>query len=67
MSVQRRPRPDGSTAWRVRWQEGERWRSRTFDLKRDALLFDGELRRRRRLGSLSALDLGTETLDAYVS
>jgi integrase len=52
---------------RVRWQEGERWRSRTFDLKRDALLFDGELRRRRRLGLLSALDQGTETLDAYLS
>ena len=67
MSVQRRPRPDGSVAWRVRWQEGERWRSRTFDLKRDALLFDGELRRRRRLGSLSGLDAGTKTLDEYVT
>jgi integrase len=62
MSVQKR-----GHAWRVRWQEGERWRSRTFDLKRDALLFDGELRRRRRLGSLAALDAGTETLDAYVT
>jgi integrase len=62
MSVQKR-----EGAWRVRWQEGERWRSRTFELKRDALLFDGELRRRRRLGSLAALDAGTETLDAYMT
>jgi hypothetical protein len=60
MSVQKR-----GNAWRVRWQEGDRWRSHTFDLKRDALLFDGELRRRR-LGSLAALDAGAETLDAYV-
>jgi hypothetical protein len=33
-------------------------------IKRDALLFNGELRRRRRLGSLAALPAGTETLDA---
>lgn len=62
MSVQRRGK-----AWRVRWKEGDRWRSRTFDAKRDALLFDAELRRRRRLGTLSALDLGTESLDQYVT
>ena len=71
MSVQRRTtkRANGSqhVAWRVRWQDGERWRSRTFEHKRDALLFDGELRRRRRLASLAAIDAGTETLDAYVS
>ena len=62
MSVQKR-----GDAWRVRWQEGDRRRSRTFDLKRDAMLFDGELRRRRRLGDLARLDAGTETLDAYVT
>ena len=71
MSVQRRAskRADGSAqvSWRVRWEEGERWRSRTFDLKRDADLFDGELRRRRRLGSLAALDAGMETLDTFVT
>jgi integrase len=67
MSVQRRSRPDGSAAWRVRWQEGDQWRSRTFDRKRDAMLFDGELRRHRRLGSLAALEAGTETLDSYVT
>jgi len=62
MSVQKRGK-----AWRVRWQEGDRWRSRTFDTKRDAVLFDGDLHRRRRLGSLAGLDAGTETLDAYVT
>ena len=58
MSVQKRGK-----SWRVRWQEGDRWRSRTFELKRDALLFDAELRRKRRLGELARLDAGTEPLD----
>jgi hypothetical protein len=67
MSVQRRRRPDGTLAWRVRWREGERWRSRTFDLKADALDFDAQVRRLRRLGQLATLDAGTETLDLYVT
>lgn len=72
MSVQKRTtkRANGTahTAWRVRWMEGNRQRSRTFDQKRDALLFDSEVRRRRRLGpALAALDNGTETLDTYVT
>jgi integrase len=62
MSVQKR-----GNSWRVRWEEGDCWRSRTFDRKSDAQLFDGELRRRRRLGSLAALDAGIETLDEYVT
>lgn len=70
MSVHRRTskRTDGSThvAFQVRWEEGDRQRSRTFALKRDALLFDSELVRRRRLGSLAALDAGAESLDRYV-
>ncbi len=35
MSVQKR----GPRAWRVRWQEGDRWPSRTFERKADAQLF----------------------------
>ena len=62
MSVQRRGK-----GWRCRWKEGDRWRSRTFDRKADALLFDAELRRRRRLGSLASLDAGLETLDQYTA
>lgn len=61
MSVQKRGR-----AWRVRWKEGSRWRSRTFDRKADAVSFDADLTRRRRLGTLAELDAGTETLDGYV-
>src|SRR5207253_11200920 len=62
MSVQKRDK-----SWRVRWQEGDNWRSRTFDRKSDAVLFDGELRRKRRLGELARLDASTETLDSYAT
>ncbi|MBV8940548.1 MAG: hypothetical protein JO321_14460 [Solirubrobacterales bacterium] len=62
MSVQRRGK-----AWVVRWKEGKRHRQRTFDRAEHARLFDGELRRRRQLGTLALLDRGTETLDTYVS
>jgi integrase len=51
----------------VRWQQGDRWRSATFDRKRDAEAFDTEIRRRRRLGTLHLLDAGAETLNAYVA
>ena len=62
MSVQKRGK-----AYRVRWKEGDSWRSRTFDRKSDANVFDAELRRLRRLGALASLDAGTETLDHYVT
>lgn len=71
MSVQARAWTDKEghkrKKWRVRWKLGEQWRSRTFDLKKDADDFDADLRRRRRLGTLADLDAGTETLDRYVS
>jgi len=71
MSVQRRTtvtkQGKSVTSWRVRWQEGDRWRSRTFDLKRNADLFDGQLRRLRQLGDLASLDAGSEILDNYVT
>ena len=71
MSVQKRVTVDKrgkrSTSWRVRWQEGDRWRSRTFDGKGDARDFDADLRRKRRLGELARLDAGSETLDTYVT
>jgi hypothetical protein len=51
--------------WRVRWRDGTRNRSRTFDLKKDALAWDAEVRRRRQLGTLSSLDAGSETLDEF--
>lgn len=61
MSVQKDRR-----AWRVRWREGQRWRSRTFDRKRDAEVFDRERKRAAQLGTLADLDRGQQTLDQYV-
>jgi integrase len=70
VSVHRIERPDGSIAWRVRWRDGGRGtrsRTRTFDRKRDATMFEDELRRRRRLGDLGIVIGSQETLDEYVA
>jgi integrase len=70
VSVHRFERPDGSVGWRVRWRDGgreTRERMRTFDRKRDAVTFDDELRRRRRLGELGLVIGSRETLDEYVT
>lgn len=53
--------------WVVRYREGERNRSRTFDRKADAQRFDAEVTRRRQLGSLASLAAGRETLDEFVT
>ena len=47
MSVERRGKK-----WRVRYLDGDRHRSRTFDLKADAQAFDQETRRRKQRGTL---------------
>jgi len=68
MSVHRIDRGT-SVVWRVRWREGgrgSRARTRTFERKADAVAFDDELRRRRRLGELGLLPGSQETLDEYV-
>jgi integrase len=71
MSVQKRvtTRADGSkhTAFRMRYEDADGWQSKTFKRKSDADLFDAEVTRRRRLGSLAALDAGSEPLDTYVT
>jgi integrase len=69
MSVHRIDRGGGSVVWRVRWRDGgrgSRARTRTFERKADAVAFDDELRRRRRLGELGLLPGSQETLDDYV-
>jgi integrase len=69
MSVHRIDRGGGSVVWRVRWREGgrgSRARTRTFERKADAVAYDDELRRRRRLGELGLLPGSQETLDEYV-
>ena len=68
MSVHRIER-NGSVVWRVRWREGgrgSRARTRTFDRRADAVSFDDELRRRRRLRELGLMPGSQETLDEYV-
>jgi integrase len=67
MSVERITRKSGTVRYRVRWREHGRNRAETFDRRRDAELFEGDVRRRRQLGTLARLDSGTETLDDYVS
>jgi Phage integrase, N-terminal SAM-like domain len=57
MSIEKR-----GSGWRVRYREGNRNRSKTFDRKRDAEAFEDEVRRRRRLGTLADLDAGREVV-----
>jgi integrase len=66
MSIHRLRRESG-TAFVVRWREGDANRQRTFDRRRDADLWNAEVRRRRQLGSLHTLDAGSETLHEYVT
>jgi integrase len=56
-----------TTGWVVRWRDGARNRQRTFDRRADAQTWDGEVRRRRQLGTLAQLDTGTTTLNDYVT
>jgi Phage integrase, N-terminal SAM-like domain len=61
MSVHRR-----GDKWEVRYRDGFRQRSKTFDRKADADVFDTEARRRRQHGTLSGLTAGQQTLDNYI-
>lgn len=66
MSVERVQRAKGRV-WRVRWRDADgRERSRVIGNKRDAELFDAELRRRRRIGQLAFVDAGNRTLGEFV-
>jgi integrase len=62
MSVHRK-----GSKWVVRYRDGARQRSRSFDRKADADRFDAEATRRRQLGVVQTLDAGRETLDAFVT
>src|SRR5579875_3634372 len=42
--------------WELRWREGSRRRSRTFDRKSDAANYEAWLRRRRQLGQAAVPD-----------
>ncbi len=61
MSVERR-----GPKWRVRYLDGDRHRSKAFDLKADAQAFDQEVRRRKQRGTLDTLTAPAQSLDQYV-
>jgi integrase len=58
----RRLERKGGTRWEVRYRDGRRNRSRAFDRKKDAVAFESEVKRRKRLGALAELDAGEERL-----
>jgi integrase len=62
MSVNRRVERSGAVFWVVRWREGGKQRSRAFDRKRDADVFETDIRRRKRLGELDTVANGRDTL-----
>ena len=66
MEIQRRILKSGRARWRVRWRQGDRYRSQTFDRKGDAVTFAAEIRRRQQLGTLASMDSGRVTLAEYV-
>lgn len=68
MSVERMERKGGEIVWRVRWRDhGGRNRSKVLGRKKDAEVFEAEVRRKKRTGELASLDGGKETLDDYVA
>jgi integrase len=58
----RRLERKGSARWEVRFRDGRRNRSRAFERKKDAVAFESEVKRRKRLGALAELDAGEERL-----
>lgn len=63
MSVHKQP----SGRWVVRWREGSRNRSKTFDRKRDADFFDAKVRRERQLGEVVPQRTGGVTLSDFMA
>ena len=57
----------GGRVWRVRWNDSHgKPRSRVLGRKRDAELYDAEIKRRKRLGTLVEMEQGTEPLAEFV-
>lgn len=67
MEIQKRVLKSGAVRWKVRWRQGDRYRSQTFDRKGDAVTFAAEVRRRQQLGTLVSMDSGRITLVEYVN
>src|SRR5215211_7003402 len=62
MKPPRKVRRNKGHVWEVRYREGGRHRSRVFDRKADAEDFQAEVRRRKRLGTLTHLHAGDQLL-----
>jgi integrase len=65
VSVQRRARR-GRRRYEVRWREGGRQRSRTFDRREDAQAFEAERRRREQLGAHAPAEPSREPLREWL-
>jgi integrase len=65
VSIQRRIR-GGRRRYEVRWREGGRQRSRTFDRRADAEAFDAERRRRAQLGAHAPAEPSPEPLREWL-
>ncbi len=53
------------SVWRVHWREGQHHRTRHFDRKQDAVLYDAEVKRRKQLGDLATLTASRQTLSEF--
>jgi integrase len=56
-----------SGKWEVRWRQGSRNRSRTFDRKPDAVRFDAEARRISQLGGVIPQRVGGTTFEDFAA
>ena len=65
MSVEKATRK-GRDVWRVRWRDNAgQPHSKVLGRKQDAIAYDAEVKRSKRLGTLTAFDGGRETLAEY--
>ena len=64
MSIERVQRKSGAV-WRVRWRENGQPRARVLGSKRDAELFEADIKRRKRLGQLAQIDAGRQTVAEF--
>ena len=53
------------TVWRVHWREAGHHRTRHFNRKQDAVLYDAEVKRRKQLGDLHTLTASRQTLAEF--
>lgn len=66
MAIVRTPRVRTRPKWKVRWRDGDKQRSKTFDHKEDAEAFESKVNLAKRRGDLAELDAGRERFDAFV-